>query len=313
MVSGFAVFSLPMLAYLRFDLPALMREYRLLAAVKGGTINSFVVIRHLYLNRFEIALVILMAVLVGLLPGVPVRRSITLMLVVAMTTLAGTLLLLTNTQASGLPLLGAAALLLLNEVTAAIPDRSAPPRIAPLLAMGLLAVAIPMCIDAASVGAALMDKFLPGTPGYRFHATHLATIEFVDCPTPAFGEGCWPNDNGQNFVRYTEEGIALVQANGRPGESVRGMGMSNPFSYATLRPPSHGGAVNLSETNVSPTVMPPKTLLIGDAALILLPKFPSTERDTLAAILHAYPELLGTEYVRVAESENWTLYRRASP
>src|SRR4029077_12753845 len=102
-------------------------------------------------------------------------------------------------------------------------------------------------------------------------------------------------------------------ANARRGESVRGMGMSNPFSFATLRPPSHGGAVNLSGTNVSPAVMPPKKLLIGDVALILVPKFPATERDTLSAILESYPELLGAEYLRVAQSDNWILYRRASP
>ena len=87
--------------------------------------------------------------------------------------------------------------------------------------------------------------------------------------------------------------------------------MSNPFSFATGRPPSSGGAVNLSKTNVSRAYMPPRKFLIGDAALLLVPKFPATERDTLAAILRAYPELLGTDYVRVAESESWILYRRA--
>jgi len=229
-----------------------------------------------------------------------------------MAAVAGTLLLLTNTQPFGLPLLGAAALLLLNEATAAVPDGSAPPHVAPLLAMGLLAVGIPMSLDAVGVAAAMGDKFLRGKPGYRLHAAHLASIEFVDCATPLFGGPCSPNDNGQNFIRYTEEGIALVQANGRAGESVRGMGMSNPFSFATLRPPSHGGGVNLSGTNVSPAVMPPKKLLIGDVSLILAPKFPATDRDTLAAFLEAYPELLGTEYLQVADSANWILYRRAS-
>lgn len=313
MAAGFAAFSIPMMAYLRFDLPALMREYRLLAGVKGGAINAKDVAVRLYVDRFEIAPVVLLAALVSLLPGVPVRRSVMLMLAVAMATLAGTLLLLTNTQFFGLPLLGAAALLLLNEVTAAIPEGSAPPHVAPLLAIGLLAVGIPMCLDAIGVAGAMGDKLLRGEPGYRFHEAHLASIEFVDCPTQLFVGSCLPNDNGQNFVRYTEEGIALVQANGRPGESVRGMGMSNPFSFATLRPPSHGGGVNLSGTNVSPAVMPPKKLLIGDVALILAPKFPATERDTLAAFLEFYSELLGAEYLQVAESANWILYRRASP
>jgi hypothetical protein len=311
MAAGFAALGVPLMAYLRFDLPALVGQYRLLAGVKGAAIDAHSVVKRVYVDRFEIAPVALVAALVSLLPGVPARRSFTLMLAVAMATLAGTLLLLTNTQPGGLPLLGAAALLLVNEVTAAVQDGSAPPQVAPLLATALLAVVIPMCIDVAGLAAALEDKVLHGNPGYRFHQAHLASIEFVNCRT-LLSEVCTPNDNGQNFVRYTEEGIALVQENGRPGESVRGLGMSNPFSFATLSPPSHGGAVNLSGTNISPAVMPPKELLIGDVALILMPKFPATERNTLAAVLDSYPELLGAEYLRVAESANWILYRRAN-
>lgn len=307
MAAGFAAFSVPIMAYLRFDLRALVNEYRLLAAVKGGAIDAYEVIKRMYTDRFEIAPVALMLALVSLLPGVSVRRRLALTLVVLMATVAGTLLLLTNTQPSGLPLMGAAALLLLNEVTAAVPEGTSPPQIAPLLAIGLLAVGIPMCIDAAGLGAAMADKVLREKPGYRFHEAQLASIEFVDCATP-----CLQNDNGQNFVHYTEEGIALVQANGKPGESVRGLGMSNPFSYATLRPPSHGGAVTLGKTDVSAAVMPPEKFLIGDVALILAPKFPATERETLAAILNAYPNMLGTEYLQVAESPNWILYRRAN-
>ena len=307
MAAGFAAFSIPIMGYLRFDLPALVSEYRVLAAVKRGAIGTHDVIKRIYVDRFEIAPVALLVALVSLLPGVSVRRRFTLTLVVAMATVAGTLLLLTNTQPFGLPLLGAASLLLLNEVTAAVPEGTSPPQMAPLLAIGLLAVAIPMCIDAAGLGAAMADKFLREKLGYRFQEAPLASIEFVDCATP-----CPPNDDGKNLVRYTEEGIALVQANGRPGESVRGLGASNPFSFATLRPPSHGGAVVLSKTDISAVAMPPEKMLIGDVALILAPKFPASERDTLAVILNAYPNMLGVEYLPVAESPNWVLYRRAN-
>ncbi len=313
MAAGFAAFSVPMMAYLRFDLPAILGEYRLLAAAKSGAIDAYSVVKRVYLDRFEIAPVVMLAALVSLLPAVPARRKLALMLVVAMAVIAGTLLMLTNTQSSGSPLLGAAALLLLNELTARIPEGSAPLHMAPLLAIALFAVGIPMCMDAAGLAVAVEGKVLPAKPGYRFREAHLASIEFADCTLPLSGQPCSPNDNdnGRNFVRYTEEGIALLQAYGRPGESVRGLGMSNPFSFATLRPPSHGGAVNFGKTNVSPGAMPPKKLLIGDVALILLPKFPATERDTLAAILEAYPEMLGVDYLRVAESPNWILYRRA--
>jgi hypothetical protein len=312
MAAGFAAFGVPMMAYLRFDLHSQVYQYQLLAAVQGQKIGFHSVLASLYINRLEIALVVMMAALVSLLPEVSLRRGFTLMLSVMMATVAGALLLLTNTQPSGLPLLAAAVLLLLNEITVAIPKASVFPQAAPLLAIGLLVVGFPMCFDAAGLAVAMERKLLHGKPSYHFNEAQLASIAFADCPAP-FGidQPCSLNDNGQNFVRYTEEGITLVQAYGRPGESVQGMGMSNPFSFATQRPPSHGGAVNLSKTNISPSFMPPKKFLIGDAALLLVPKFQATERDTLATILQSYPELLRTEYLQVAESGNWILYRRA--
>jgi hypothetical protein len=311
MAAGFAAFGVPMMAYLRFDLRSQVYQYQLLAAVQGQRIGFHSVIYSLYTNRLEIVLVVVMAALVILLPGVSLRRGFTLMLSVMMATIAGALLMLTNTQPSGLPLLAAAVLLLLNEISVAIPKAPVLPQAAPLLAIGLLVVGIPMCFDAASLAVAMERKLLPGKSSYHFREEHLASISFADCPTLSLDPPCSSNDNGQYFVRYTEEGIALVQEYGRPGESVRGMGMSNPFSFATQRPPSRGGAVNLSATNISPSVMPPKTLLIGDVDLLLVPRFQATSRDILAAILQSYPELLGSEYLRVAESGNWVLYRRA--
>ncbi|MFY9854892.1 MAG: hypothetical protein WAK26_13540, partial [Terracidiphilus sp.] len=310
--AGFAAFSIPMMAYLRFDLPAQISQYELLARAQGHRINLHSVTSCLYRERLEIALVVLLATLVILLPGVSRRRGFTLMVVVIMALGAGTLLMLTNTQLADVPLLGAASLLLLNEVTVVIPEGSVLPQAVPLLAMGLLAVGLPMSVDAAGIAVAVEHKFLPASSSSHFREAQLASVAFADCPEPlGIDQPCSLNDNGQNLVRYTEEGIALVQAYGRPGESVRGMGMSNPFSFATQRPPSNGGAVNLSKTNISRSFIPPKKFLIGDADLLLVPKFPATERDTLAAILQAYPELLRTDYLRVAESEDWILYRRA--
>ena len=307
MAAGFAAFSVPMMAYLRFDLASQVYQYQLLARVQGHRITFHSVILSLSRESLAVALVVVMAVLVCLLPGVSLRRGFTLLLTVMMATVASALLMLTNTQPFGLPLLGAAALLLLNEVTVVITEGPVLPQAAPLLAMGLLAVGAPMCKDVAGIAHAMKDKLLPGTTSYHFREAQLASISFAYCSMP-----CSPNDNGLNLVQYTEEGIALVQTYGRPGESVQGMGMSNPFSFATQRPPANGGAVNLGYTNISRSAMPPQKLLIGDASLLLVPKFQTSERGTLDAIQQSYPELLSSEYHPVAESANWILYRRAN-
>jgi hypothetical protein len=312
LAAGFAAIGLPMMTYLRFDLDPLVTEYQLLAGVKAGGLSLYSILSRIYVDRHEIMPVLVMSLLVALLPNVRWYRGLTLVLVAILAMAAGNLLLLTNTQPWGLPLLGAVALLLLNEVTIGASKGTVPLYVVPMVAMGLIGVFFSMLLDASGIAYAIADKALGGTPGYRLEAAHLASIEFVDCREKTLQAWCSMNDNGQNFVRYTEEGIALVARNARPGESVRGMGMSNPFSYGTLSPPSNGGAVNLSGTNVSPNAMPPKETLLGDVALILVPKFPATDRGTLQLILQSYPELLTLEYSVIAESQNWVLYRRNS-
>ena len=95
-----------------------------------------------------------------------------------------------------------------------------------------------------------------------------------------------------------------------PAESVRGLGMSNPFSYALRRRPSRGGAVNISDTNVSENAIAPRERLIGDVDLLLVPDYPATARGRMAMVLRRYPEILGRDYAIVASSPHWRLYRR---
>src|SRR6202022_1322388 len=293
--------------YLRFDVGALIREYRLLAAVHGEGLTPFRVWERFYIDRFETAPLLLLTLLTALLPGIPFRRRIALGVAAVLATMAGTLLLLTNTQFQGLPLLAAVALLVIDQLSPGVePEPGACGRV-PLLCFALLAVGIPMALDAAGLAMAFGDKILPLQPGYRLQGPHLEALEFVNCS----GRYCVDkNDNGEPFVRYTEEGMTLIRRYARPGEAVLGMGMSNPFSYGMLRPPAHGGTVTISGTNVSVWAIPAKERLIGDVDLILIPAFPASERRVMTIVLNRYPEVLGSEYARVGESENWSLYRR---
>ena len=88
--------------------------------------------------------------------------------------------------------------------------------------------------------------------------------------------------------------------------------MSNPFSYAALRLPPRGGSVTIGYTNVREGSVPPEDRLIGDVDVLLLPKFPASERSTLQVVLRQYPDLLTRRFILAAESPNWILYRRAA-
>ena len=303
-LTGLVCFALPMLAWLRFDLAALAREYGALATAQQPRFTLPIILWRLYLDRFEMLPVLLLALLTALLPGVARRRAIVLFSAAVLAIGGGALLMPGNTQARDLPLIMALALLLVNELTVVLRP-GARPQVAVLLSFGLLAIAIPVALDAGGLTLGLWSKLRPPARDCSFRAEHLRALRFADLNDAQFR-----NDNGRPFVQYTEEGMELVRAYGRPDESIRGLGMSNPFSYALLRPPPHGGAVALTGTDVSPGNVPLLAMLIGDSDLLLLPKFPASDRETLRLVLSKYPQLLGKDYTRIAESPGWELYRR---
>ena len=303
-LAGIVCFTLPTLAWLRFDLAALAREYGSLATAQQPRFTAPIILWRFYLDRFEILPVALLAVLTALLPGVPRRRALALLSATVLAIGGGTLLILGNTQARDVPLMMMLALLLVNELTGVLRVR-AQPQVAVLLSFGLLAIAIPGTLDASGLALALWSKLRPPSHDYCFREEHLQALRFADLNDAEFR-----NDNGRPFVQNTEEGIDLVRAWGKPDESVRGLGMSNPFSFALLRRPAHGGAVALAPTDISPGNVPPLAMLVGDADLLLLPKFPASARQTLRLVLSKYPQLLGKSYTRIAESPEWELYRR---
>lgn len=316
LAAGFALFSLPMLAYLRFDLPALIHEYRIVAAVRGSSgVGVAGVLRICYEGRYEIGIVLLLALGITLLPGIALRRSIVLALVAAAVTLADLLLRLTNAQASDLPLIAVVALLLVNEVTVLArryDARGSTMQLAMLLCLGLglLSAGMRIGADATGLAGALIDQVIHPKAGYRFKESQLSALAFFDLKDPTGERKVYDNDNGQAYVRYTEEGIDLARANSRPNESVRSMGNETPFSYALLRPPSRGGANDISYTDVSRKLVPPPDMVLGDVDIILIPHYLASERETMNILLSAYKDFLKANYVIAAESANWTLLRK---
>lgn len=311
LIAGFAIFVLPTLAYLRFDVAALVREYRFLAAANRGRVGVPLTLRSVWLGRFEFAPPFLLTLLVALFVATDTRRRLMLGAACLLAAGGGTLLLMTNAQASDLPPMAAVALLLANEVTSASRRRGAglrhpdPVVTLTLLSFGLLAASIPLSLDAAGLGYALADKLIPRQPGYRLTPPHLWALEFVEV-NPA-STNC---DNGAKFVRYTEEGMDLVKAHSRATESVRSLTVMNPFSYALLRPPSPGGSIGIAPEDFGGKSMPPFSSIVGDVDLILIPTYPAGEEDARKLVLSTYHDTLEREYVVEAQSPHWTLLRR---
>jgi hypothetical protein len=278
--------------------------------IQAHAITLMTILKAAYEDRLEISLVALLVLLMGLLLEVPLKRLLVLAAVTVMAGVAGIPLLLTNTQPAAMPLLTTCALLLLSEIVATH-HRERTLADAPLQAMALLLILIPASLDAVGLVAAVKEKIAPSMPVFRFSEPHLAALEFSDCGTGQDSMYCHANDNGRRYVQITQDGLDLIHQYGLPDESVAGMDLSNPFSYGSLRKPAHGGSVVLGATNINKDHVPPRRLLIGDASLLLVPKFETSPAGVLQSILRTYPEILGRDYRLVAESGFWSLYRRA--
>jgi hypothetical protein len=311
LAAGFLAFSLPMMGYLRFNLRAQIEQYRLLAVAHGSAISLKAIVAIAYRDRLEMFLIALLVLLTGFLLALPLKRHFVLAAVTLMAGGADFLLLLTNTQLLALPLLATCMILLVNEIaTAHQRERTAAE--ATLLAIVLLPILLPASLDALGMVVAAKEKIAPSVPVYRLSEPHLAALAFSDCYAGRAENEvyCHPNDNGRFYVASTQDGLNLIRRYGRPQESVVGLDLSNPFSYGSLRAPAHGGAVVLHETDIDPDHVPPRNLLIGDASLLLIPKFKISTGSALPSILRAYPEILGRDYRLVAETDFWSLYRK---
>ena len=305
-VAGLALMSLPFLAFVRFDVAALVREYRMLAGIRGSFISYTDIMRTMFADRWELTIGTVLAFFVILLPSVEPRRKVILTIAWCICLGVGQLLMQTNFQPSGLPLSAMLTILMLDEVTRAVrAGFTSAPHGHLLLTLSAAGALLPMAPEGLGLAYASVDKTLHPRLGYHFEEPQLAGLDFLD------GRFFDPFDNGQYLVGFMSEGFALLREHSRPHESIASLSQANIFPYALGRRPANNGAVFLAMTSVGENDrIPPLTTLIGDADILMVPKYETPDRIVMRHILARYPELLGAQYQFVAESAHWKLYRR---
>jgi hypothetical protein len=143
---------------------------------------------------------------------------------------------------------------------------------------------------------------------YRVQGQHLASLAFYDAqnePEPGKLE------NGHFYVAYLNDGIDLLNQHSNSSDLVTTLGFHNPFSYALLRKPATGGNTWwLFGNNISTNRLPSGASMLGNATIVMTPKYPSSHRKTDQALFDLYQPYLLANFSLVAESEWWRLYRR---
>ncbi len=138
--------------------------------------------------------------------------------------------------------------------------------------------------------------------GGPFHAPHLASLLLYDVPD---GTDADRRSNGRVYVDYVNDGIDLLRKFSTPHDTVVTLDMVNPFPYALLRPPAHGGSPALAFNHTfNDQHKPSADWLFGSADIVMVPKRPASSEPDARALFRNYLPDIESEFQLRARSRN---------
>jgi len=316
LAAGFGVVTLALLAYLRFDILKVVQDMRIAAA---GRFKMMELHWQGMVLKLRVQVLSLLTLIVLWLyessPQKPAERWSTdyqLLIWGLLVFAADLLLLFSNLQSFGMPLLAAFGFVVASRSTAArrrvgfAHSRSENWRYAfVLLFCGLLSLP-QFCCDLVGLGYGAVQKAHPSAEKsrVRFSSPRLASMILYD----------WPSDTRSNGGVYTgriNEGVALLKQYCGPGDRVLNMDMVNPFPYALGWRPARGGMAAAAHNNLfTDELRPSDDEFFGDATAVMVPKEPALGDDLYDGFYRIYSPHLLQRYRLAAESETWRLYKR---
>jgi len=311
---GFCAVSFCMLAYLRFDLAAMLSDLRMAAGARSAAISVWAPYWYI-LNHAGVLLTMILFTLVAALQlggrNRWLRNGWWLPLLGAFTFFADIGLMTSNAASEVFPTSGVFAILVLGAIAreqpAQAPGGAQPMRwyYAAVLCLGALLFVPQFFADAVGISYGALKKARPSNPAevVRFTSPNLRPLLLYD--------GGAPRSNGRVYTEYVNDGVALLQHESRPDESVLTIDLANPFSYALERKPPRGGLIGPSyHYSIDDQHRPTDEAFFGDAAIVMVPKHPASDDAIYIDFYKAYEPGLKQRYSLAAESGWWRMYRR---
>lgn len=313
LAAGFALAAMPFLAYLRFDLGAMLADLRTAALVRTWGSPAFIV--QVWADNVPgfliLAALAAMAQVAGRCPtdGGWVERVLRFraLALAGMVYCAGVLLLVTNAQLERLPLHELLALLFLDCILQCswLDARHA---------VALAAVAAGLILGTQSAdGLALVNGLrlkLHRRQEFAYPVTsgRFAGVVFLD----DYRENRGTHAAYGNFLAtYLNDGTELLLRELHPGEKVATMDMYNPFPYALgIEPPSRGMASISYKISFSDRLHPSADDFFGNADVVMYPKEHELPDVNWEGLVTYYVPEMERRFVQVAESAQWKMYRR---
>src|ERR1035437_3618522 len=311
---GFAVVAMAFLAYLRFDVSAMLADLRMAADARGGAVSA-ASLRGGFAENFPNFLILAglaaMAQVVGRPPadrGWVARVLRFRALALAGTVYcAGVLLLVTNCQLERLHLHEFVALVFLDWI---LQCSWLDARHAAVLSM----VGIGLILGAQSAdGLALVNGLrLKLHPRQEF----AYPVTRGGCAGAVFLDDYRENKGthrayGNFYAAYLNDGTDLLRRELQPGEKVTTMDTYNPFPFALGIEPPRGGMASATYNYLfSDRYHPTADAFFGNADVVMFPKEHGLTDAKWEGMKKYYIPEMERRFVQVAESAQWRMYRR---
>ncbi|HEX8280204.1 MAG TPA: hypothetical protein VF551_02405, partial [Chthoniobacterales bacterium] len=109
------------------------------------------------------------------------------------------------------------------------------------------------------------------------------------------------------------DGLRLLDENASPTARIETFDFTNPFPFASLRPPNKGGSAGWQRGfTLSERRYHPPERILGNADVVMVPKS-SGNPPTTALLLELYADYLRAHFALGAETEHWSLLARRTP
>ena len=306
---GSLIIGVAGLAFLRFDVAAILRDIHTVAVARRVSL-LFIVGKPLQ-NLHGLTYICAFSAVAALgLSASGATGYARRWIWISLTVLGiDALALATNmlAQPAGFPFMCLATILMVADIAALVqptePFRSARQA---LLAWGLSIVLVNPVLDAAGLVYAtrrsLQPRAFAGETIASPTADDLITTEYLNASTGA-----------NSLVEEANDGLRLLEASSTSTEKVAAFWFANPFSYWLQRPPMRHGSTNYDYgANFNEKSGPSPEYAFGDADVILVPRVDEAGLGWASQnpMERVYGPFLGSHFTKARESRFWWLYRK---
>ena len=312
---GFGSCAILIMAYLRFDLFAVVSALRAAAGARAQALSLELPTWIIKAN--PVPLFLLMAIAVAgcfLNRGKGTwRDKFQLPLVATMVCIAEIALILTNRQGPTLPILPVFALMVASRMAESrngsspvTLDSKLPYHAFLFLLCGWLFLP-QFGSEIAGLAAGAVRKAHPSYEKgpVRFAEPRLSSLILYNAP------GAVKSSNGSIYTTYVNDGAALLRRNCDSGDRVLTMDTQNPFPYSLGWVPPRGGIASMTfNFTLSARYRPSFDAYFGDATVVMFPKRPAGSPRYNDGFNAIYFPAMRERFHLAAQSDWFDLYKR---